>query len=69
MANHKIAFIKLLVKLVRLWKDQNETPSNYRWKNTDLPNRTAFHKGGVIADPLWRNLFNNKKNTGLCVTE
>lgn len=32
-------------------------------------NRAAFHQGGVITDRLWRNLFNNKKNTGLCVTE
>lgn len=38
-------------------------------KKTDLPNRAAFHQGGVITDRLWRNLFNNKKNTGLCVTE
>lgn len=44
-------------------------PQAVRWKKTDLPNRAAFHQGGVITDPLWRNLFNNKKNTGFSVTE
>ena len=50
MENHKTAFIKLLVKLLHLCKDQNETTSDHRWKKTDFPNRVAFHQGGVVAD-------------------
>lgn len=64
-----MCFIKLLIKLVHLYEDQNETTKKRRWKNTDLRDRIVFHGGGVRADPLWRNSFNNKKNTGLCRTE
>lgn len=34
-------------------------------KKTGLPNRITFPRGGARVDPLWTNLFNNKKNTGL----
>lgn len=44
-------FIELLIKLVHLYKDQNEITRNHRWKNTDLRDRIAFHEGGVRADP------------------
>lgn len=64
-----MGFIKLLIKLVHLYEDQNETIRKHRWENTVHCDRIAFHRGGVRADPLCRNLFNNKKNTGLCRTE